>query len=228
MEIERCREENMRILREELIPLLDNILNAAPEEIESLEEFADVLMKNQLDNGLQYQICNALVAYARVKNDRELLIKELYLTAMAALNNDTVYDVGEYTEQSSKVQAACPWYPPTDVSSFPYETAEQAAASPESLLLGRNVMLYKEDAIKICPVTYVTNDAPPFMIIHGTNDCTVPFTQGELLHDRLEAAGCDVQLIAIEGANHADYQFFQRETWRRIIDFFHDKLGYAK
>lgn len=151
-----------------------------------------------------------------------------YLTAMAALNNDTVYDVGEYTEQSSKVQAACPWYPPTDVSSFPYETAEQAAASPESLLLGRNVMLYKEDAIKICPVTYVTNDAPPFMIIHGTNDCTVPFTQGELLHDRLEAAGCDVQLIAIEGANHADYQFFQRETWRRIIDFFHDKLGYAK
>lgn len=48
-----------------------------------------------------------------------------YLTAMAALNNDTVYDVGEYTEQSSKVQAACPWYPPTDVSSFPYETAEQ-------------------------------------------------------------------------------------------------------
>lgn len=89
-------------------------------------------------------------------------------------------------------------------------------------------MLYKEDAIKICPVTYVTNDAPPFMIIHGTNDCTVPFTQGELLHDRLEAAGCDVQLIAIEGANHADYQFFQRETWRRIIDFFHDKLGYAK
>lgn len=86
MEIERCREENMRILREELIPLLDNILNAAPEEIESLEEFADVLMKNQLDNGLQYQICNALVAYARVKNDRELLIKELYLTAMAAYN----------------------------------------------------------------------------------------------------------------------------------------------
>ncbi len=86
MEIERCREENMRILREELIPLLDNILNAAPEEIESLEEFADVLMKNQLDNGLQYQICNALVVYARVKNDRELLIKELYLTAMAAYN----------------------------------------------------------------------------------------------------------------------------------------------
>lgn len=151
-----------------------------------------------------------------------------YLAAMAALINDPAYDVGEYKEYSSKVQAACPWYPPTDVSAFPYESATDAAASPESLLLGKNVMLNKEEAIKICPVTYVTKDAPPFMIIHGTEDHTVPFAQGELLHDRLEEAGCDVSLVAIEGADHADIQFFQKETWQRIIGFFHDKLGYAK
>ena len=151
-----------------------------------------------------------------------------YLTAMAALANDPAFDVGEYLEYSSKVQAACPWYPPTDVSAFPYESAAEAAASMESLLLGKNVMLYKEDAIRICPVAYVSKDAPPFMIMHGTKDDTVPFMQGELLHDKLEEAGCDVKLIAIEGANHADYQFFQRETWRRIINFFHEKLGYAR
>lgn len=151
-----------------------------------------------------------------------------YLAAMAALVDDPAYDVGEYKEYSSKVQAACPWYPPTDVSAFPYETAADAAASPESLLLGKNVMLNKEEAIDICPVTYVTKDAPPFMIIHGTEDHTVPFAQGELLHDRLEEAGCDVSLIAIKGADHADMQFFQKETWQRIIGFFHDKLGYAK
>lgn len=151
-----------------------------------------------------------------------------YLTAMATLANDPALDVGEYLEYSSKVQAACPWYPPTDVSAFPYESEAEAAASMESLLLGKNVMLYKEDAIRICPVAYVSKDAPPFMIIHGTKDETVPFMQGELLHDKLEEVGCDVTLIAIEGANHADYQFFQRETWRRIISFFHEKLGYAR
>ncbi len=84
MEIVRRREENMGILREKLIPLLDDILNAEPEDIEALEEFADVLMKKQLDSGLQYQVCNALVTYARRKNDRDLLIKELYMAAMAA------------------------------------------------------------------------------------------------------------------------------------------------
>lgn len=79
--------------------------------------------------------------------------------------------------------------------------------------------------MEACPVTYVSKDAPPFMILHGTDDHTVPFIQGEILHDKLEEAGCDVKLIAIEGADHADKQFFQKETWQRIAEFFHEKLG---
>lgn len=151
-----------------------------------------------------------------------------YLTAMAALVNDKSYDVGAFTEYSSKVQAACPWYPPTDVTAFPYPSAELAAASPESLLLGKNVARNKEEAMKICPVTYVSKDAPPFMIIHGDQDHTVPFTQGELLHDRLEEAGADVKMLVLEGADHADIRFFQKEIWQRIIAFFRDKLGTEK
>ncbi len=147
-----------------------------------------------------------------------------YLTAMAALVDDKSYDVGAFTEYSSKVQAACPWYPPADVTAFQYPTPEMAAAAPESLLLGKNVALYKEEAMKICPVTYVSKDAPPFMIIHGDQDHTVPFRQGELLHDKLEAAGVEVKLLVLEGADHADVSFFQKEVWERIIAFFQDKL----
>lgn len=147
-----------------------------------------------------------------------------YLAAMTALVNGKKYDVGEYLEYSSKVQAACPWYPPTDIGGFPYPSAEAAAASFESLLLGKNVAINREEALAISPVTYVTPDAPPFMIIHGTEDGTVPFTQGELLHDKLEEAGNDVKLVVIKGADHADMQFFQKELWERIINFFHEKL----
>ena len=92
-------------------------------------------------------------------------------------------------------------------------------------MLGMNVMLQKEEALKACPVSFVTKDAPPFMILHGIDDHTVPFGQGEVLHDKLEEAGCDVRLIAIAGADHADKQFFQRETWKWIADVFHEKLG---
>ncbi|MBD5549450.1 MAG: alpha/beta hydrolase [Lachnospiraceae bacterium] len=148
-----------------------------------------------------------------------------YLTAMAALANDPAYDVGDYLEYSSKIQAACPWYPPTDVTAFPYSSPLEAAASPESLMLGMNVMLNQEKAMNASPVNYVSKDAPPFMILHGINDHTVPFSQGEILHDKLEAAGCDVKLIAIEGADHADRQFFQEGIWQHIIGFFHNKFN---
>lgn len=148
-----------------------------------------------------------------------------YLAAMAALAEDKAFDVGAFTEYSSKVQAACPWYPPTDVTGFPYPSPVEAAASMESLLLGKNVMLNKEEALKICPVSFVTKDAPPFLIIHGDNDHTVPFSQGEILHDKLEEVGTDVKLLILEGADHADMPFFQRELWERITAFFKDKLG---
>ena len=143
-----------------------------------------------------------------------------YLTCMAALDQDKKLDVGEYLEYSSQVQAACPWYPPTDASRFPYDDVEKAAMSPESQLMGFNVMTHAQEAYENSPVSKVTPDAPPFLLIHGTKDSTVPFSQSEELYDALEAAGCDVTLLALDGAEHADLMFFQDEVWQQIIAFF--------
>ena len=146
-----------------------------------------------------------------------------YLTAMSALADDPAFDRGMWLDFSSRVQAAVPWYPPTDFATM--ESALTNAAAPESLLLGKNVADHREEAAAICPVHYVTKDAPPMMIIHGTADTTVPFTQGLELHDRLAELGCDVTLIAIDGAEHADLAFFQQEIWDMIAAFFKEKLG---
>ena len=99
-----------------------------------------------------------------------------------------------------------------------------AADSPESLLLGKNATDHVSEAAAICPVSFVTKDAPPMMILHGQNDHTVPFDQGERLHDKMEELGCDVTLIALKNADHADIRFFQDEIWQMIADFFKDKL----
>ena len=74
----------------------------------------------------------------------------------------------------------------------------------------------------------MTPEAPPFLIIHGKNDHTVPFAQSELLYEKLEKAGCDATLLAIEGADHADLHFFQKEIWEEIEDFFLKSLGDAR
>lgn len=36
----------------------------------------------------------------------------------------------------------------------------------------------------------------------------------------LEKAGCDVTLLALDGADHADLMFFQEKVWEQIAEFF--------
>lgn len=150
-----------------------------------------------------------------------------YLTAMSALIGDDnkTFDKGEYLNYSSAVQAAVPWYPPCDLTKFPIVTDQKATSAPESLLFGKNIPMCKEDAAQLDATNYVTKDAPPFLIIHGTDDHTVPFEQGVMLHDKLAEANCDVTLLALEGADHADIPFFQQELWDIIAEFFHKHLG---
>jgi dipeptidyl aminopeptidase/acylaminoacyl peptidase len=52
------------------------------------------------------------------------------------------------------------------------------------------------------PITHVTPDAPPFLLVHGTADFLVPFSQSEQLHAALTAAGVDARLVPVDGAQH--------------------------
>ena len=195
---------------------------------------AYTLGKALLGGDVLKQDISAAIRYLKAHADRFRINKEQmgvmgesaggYLTCMAALDHDPALDVGEYLEESSEVQAACPWYPPTDLSAFPCESAEQCASSAESLLLGFNSKRNREKAYNCSPVSKVTKDAPPFLIIHGNCDRTVPYVQSKTLYNLLEAQRCDVTLLTLDGADHADLQFFQDETWNWIIDFFNRKL----
>ncbi len=148
-----------------------------------------------------------------------------YLAAMVALSDCREFNCGSFTEYPGSVQAACCWYPPTDFSLMEKRPREEVAVSPESLFLGKNAADNVEETLAACPVNFVTGDAPPFLIIHGNKDTTVPFPCGEALYDKLEQAGVDASLVEIEGAGHADIRFFQEEVWDIIAEFFKEKLG---
>lgn len=143
-----------------------------------------------------------------------------YLSAMAAFNNDKSLDVGEYLEYSSEVNAVCMWYSPINLTKL----VKDNPASPESLMLGGNLTANLDDVLKASPISYVTKNAPPCLIIHGTKDNTVPFSQSQELYDKLEQCGGDVTFLAVEGADHADIHFFQDEIWNKIISFFKHKM----
>jgi dipeptidyl aminopeptidase/acylaminoacyl peptidase len=52
------------------------------------------------------------------------------------------------------------------------------------------------------PVTHVSGDAPPFLIVHGDRDAVVPIRQAQRLYEALSQAGCNVKFVPLAGEGH--------------------------
>ena len=79
--------------------------------------------------------------------------------------------------------------------------------SPESELVGCPVQTCPEKAARANPVTYITPDDPPFYIMHGTVDSSVPHSQSVILYDALQQAGVTATLISLPDYAHSDPRF---------------------
>lgn len=130
---------------------------------------------------------------------------------------------GGWADQSSHVQAVVDLYGPTDFKAFVttkgYE-GHNRAGSPESKLLGGGEVAVNIEGIKrVNPITYIDKADPPFLIIHGTDDKTVPLNQSEALHKALTCVKINNRLHVIKGAGHGGPQFAQPEIRSMQMDF---------
>ena len=114
-------------------------------------------------------------------------------------------------------------YGPTDFKQFvttPGYERHNDDGSPESALLGGGEVLKNPDGIRrVNPITYIDDDDPPFLIIHGNKDGTVPYNQCTSLHAALEKAGVSSKLHIIEGAGHGGPQFGAPEIQAMKTEF---------
>ena len=138
-----------------------------------------------------------------------------HLVAMLAFTeaSDGLEPSGPYKSLSSRIQAVVPMYGVHDV-------AKRARAKGTDL---------SESDAELCrqasPVSYVTSDDPPALILHGTEDALVPVEQSRILHASLKAAYVPTELIVIEGAPHSFHlQPKQRDLRRKVVAFFDKHL----
>ena len=54
----------------------------------------------------------------------------------------------------------------------------------------------------VSPISFVSQDDPPIMQVHGDKDNIVPIEHARNLHERLKTVGVKAELVLIEGANH--------------------------
>ncbi|QDT99755.1 prolyl oligopeptidase family serine peptidase [Gimesia aquarii] len=136
-----------------------------------------------------------------------------HLVAMLAVTgNDPKLDPQEpYAGFSSRIQAVIPMYGAHDLIALAQSRDLLSSFSEEEKLLSQQASA----------VTHVTNDDPPFLILHGTKDTLVPVEQSELLAAALKKGNIPVELLIIEGAPHSFHlQPKQKDLRPLVIGFF--------
>lgn len=113
-------------------------------------------------------------------------------------------DTGGNQNQSSRVQGVVDYYGPTDFvarsKSHPAKCEDPSGSVYQ--LLGGKVSEHLAAARLASPVTHITPDDAPLLILHGDKDTTVKLDQSEILRDRYREAGLEVKLVVIPGAKH--------------------------
>ena len=104
---------------------------------------------------------------------------------------------GGYADQSSRVQAVADMFGPSDL------TVAFEGANTRLLEQVFGTTDHNSDIVKrASPVTWVSSDDPPFLILHGEKDTLVPLSQSKILYDRLIAAGVPATMTIVKNAGH--------------------------
>jgi acetyl esterase/lipase len=121
--------------------------------------------------------------------------------------------------QSSQVQAVACFFPATDFLNFGKEGYALTSKTVGDVFKPaldfhefdktRKLFVRIEDEGKtreilksISPITFVSSQSAPTLIIHGDADKLVPIQQSELIIERFKAAGVPAKLIVKPGAAH--------------------------
>lgn len=136
-----------------------------------------------------------------------------HLVAMlGTTGNVDKFDVGEHLDQSSAVTAVIDEYGPTDFLQMDAMDGEigrmdhDAADSPESKLVGGPIQENKHKVKNANPITYVSKDDPPFLIVHGDKDPLVAHGQSVILFEALKSAKVVAELYTVNGGGHGGFK----------------------
>ena len=122
-----------------------------------------------------------------------------HLVALLGTSDQSAgWDVGQYLDQSSRVNVVVDMYGIHDL------TTEYVVGN----IRGLDRLVFRAQGptdpilAKASPVTYITPDDPPFLILHGDMDPVVPITQSQVFYDRLVAGGVSATFIPVHNGGH--------------------------
>src|SRR5262245_10335421 len=181
----------------------------------------------------QIEDCKTAVRFLRANADKYGIDKDrvaalgysagAHLVCLLGLTDEKAgFEAKLYPHESSRVQAVVDYFGPSDLAAFGKDdSAQRSMLAP---LIGKK---YAEDSTaheKASPIRYVTKDAPPFLIFHGTKDWVVPIEQSRLLANRLKDVGVPVKLVEVPQEGHGWSRPVVNRTTDETLKFLADHL----
>lgn len=134
--------------------------------------------------------------------------------------NTDEFDVGDYLDESSAVNGVIDIHGIVDITRNLRDVPENGIfhIDPMDAFLagegyGGNL------AKKASAIGYLSKVAPPFLILHGTDDKLVDVEQSRTMYDAMEKLGLSCNYYEFEGAGHGADEFYQQEVKDIVIDF---------
>lgn len=154
-----------------------------------------------------------------------------HLAALVGVSNgnaDLEGTEGDYTKQSSKVDAILDYFGASNLTtildqSTPYGLSVRVPAL--ELLLGAQPKSAPALAKLASPVFYVDKTDPPLLMLHGDEDPQMPIDQSIELEDQYKKLKLDVHLEVLHGATHGGDVFFSGERLKLALDFLNRTVG---
>lgn len=157
-----------------------------------------------------------------------------YVVQMAgATNGEKNWDVGDFKEVSSDVQAVVSIYGISDLTTIGEgignENVHASAAVTEALLLngpafkdfaGASVNADPQKAKAASPIGHVDGTEPPFLLMHGSGDKVVSPLQSKKMFEALLNKKVEAEYVLVRGAEHGDLPWYQPGVISRVVNFF--------
>ena len=141
-----------------------------------------------------------------------------HLAAMLGVANSDVClepNESQYQGVSTRVQAVVDMYGITDLTKWKSQNACQR-------YLGCSYQQMPQLYVKASPLSHISHDDPPFLIIHGTKDTVVEMEQSLEFMAKLKSNGVPVELIRVADAPHAFHLQPSQQDIRPIVIHFFD------
>lgn len=146
-----------------------------------------------------------------------------HLASLLALSqNNAVTDFYAGGKKPSfKIKCVLDFYGPTDflVMAGTINTLATDPKNPVALLLGALPFERPDLARRASPVNYIDKADPPFFIVQGELDESVPKTQSQLLSAWLTQSAVPNELIVVPGAPHYGVMFDAADIRRQLFRF---------